>query len=314
MRSTRSPRAVSVLDIGAHGRHQFVLVGIERAANPVDVVEPPPVVVLAVVVDADQQLAVAPEEFVIASDLETPAPEGAVKGHRAAVAKREGVAEVAVGAVDARLDRGGVADAGFVQQAGARLLEDLAGAELHVQRPGGGTVGGDFLRRQRAGVVGKRLVGVVGGQEQSRDVGKGELETPVELAVLAFAVVAVAVERGIGNVDEVVESPRLAARLDLEFLVVVAPCCRSQLGEWHGRPALALDDDGAAGRITVQRRRGTADDADLARRAEVDAVHRSWPSGRVSGMPSTMILIPRIPKLARAPKPRIDALRSWAKL
>ena len=39
-----------------------------------------------------------------------------------------------------------------------------------------------------------------------------------------------------------------------------------------------------------------------------------WPSGSVSGMPSTSTLMPRMPNCARAPKPRIDTRRSCAKL
>ena len=38
----------------------------------------------------------------------------------------------------------------------------------------------------------------------------------------------------------------------------------------------------------------------------------SWPSGMVAGMPSTMSLRPRMPKVEREPKPRIDICRSWA--
>ena len=39
-----------------------------------------------------------------------------------------------------------------------------------------------------------------------------------------------------------------------------------------------------------------------------------WPSGVVSGIPSTINLIPLIPKADLAPKPLIESLRSWAKL
>ena len=39
-----------------------------------------------------------------------------------------------------------------------------------------------------------------------------------------------------------------------------------------------------------------------------------WPSGVVSGIPSTINLTPRIPKADLAPKPLIEILRSWEKL
>src|SRR3546814_20846329 len=37
-----------------------------------------------------------------------------------------------------------------------------------------------------------------------------------------------------------------------------------------------------------------------------------WPSGMVAGMPSLYRRTPRMPKLARAPKPRIDTCRPYA--
>ena len=39
-----------------------------------------------------------------------------------------------------------------------------------------------------------------------------------------------------------------------------------------------------------------------------------WPSGDVCGIPSTIILMPLIPKEDLAPNPLIDNLRSWEKL
>src|SRR5690606_30101603 len=131
------------------------------------------------------------------------------------------------------------------------------------------------LRRDAAGIVRDRLIGEVYDREQLAVAVEVDVEAPGDLRVLVAALLAEPVELGIRDADEIADPVTAAAGLELQLLKVVASAGQAQLCEGLLRRRLGGQADDAAGRIAVQGRARAPDHLDLARRAQIDAVHRA---------------------------------------
>src|SRR5690606_1858881 len=207
----------------------------------------------------------------------------ALEMHDAAVLEREAILEIAPHVVVSCGQRMALAERHRVDEADALLIERFACAERDATRPGRARVLGGGLRRETARVVGDGLIREVHDREQLAVPVEIDIEAAGELPVLEAAQLAEPVVLRVGRVQKIAYALAAAAGLQLDALVAVPAGGRMHLGERLARRPLGRQADYAAGCVAVQGRARAANDLDLVRRAEVDAVDRALAVGQRLG-------------------------------
>src|SRR5690606_15442216 len=85
------------------------------------------------------------------------------------------------------------------------------------------------------------------------------------------------------GIQQIADALAAAPSLELHALITIAAGRRVHLGERLARRRLGRQADHTAGGVAVERRARTANDLDLVRRAEVDAVDRALAVGQRLG-------------------------------
>ncbi len=199
------------------------------------------------------------------------------------IQRRQEVAEIAPRVIVARRNSASLAGRCRVDEAEPRLLERLAGIELNVQRCRGARVDGRHGRREAARVVGHGLIGEVDDRQEIAVLAEIEIEPAREELVLVRALCPITVDLLIGQAHEVVQPLGLAAGLDLRFLEPIAAGRHANLRVGLSAAAFGGQADDAARCVAVQRGARAADDLDLTRCAEIDAIDRPLPIGERLG-------------------------------
>jgi hypothetical protein len=252
-----------------------------------------------------------------AADLDERSRVAAGRGRRDAHPgrrRRQRVPQVAQHAVRGQVEPGAVG-ALVPQQERELLLGDaLVGPAPHVRERGRRRVARVLGGGERSGVLGARIVGqveaerrrrrrterMVGGERQPPQLGPG---------VIAEALHAGARRRERGHRRP---EPPGRARLHLAHAVRAGRRLCARRRPARGRRQVGAEVEHPTRRVPVQRRRRAAQHLDAFEVGQVDVRELALPVGKVCGTPSSRTRTPRVPKLARAPKPR--TLSRWSTL